>query len=225
MPERGRDAACGHSSISRRLSIWKRRSAVARGSEAGRRNISSLSAVASSFGVWDGPPAGAAFHLQAPRVAASHADADGPVPVVDAPVAAGGDAESAAPARRQPVADQDGADEGAGGALRLDTGGDGHGLSLSLLPSWGAVESGLSRLWEGGVTGRARRCAGGCAPGCGVGVRLRGARWVRSGDALCGLRAGGGGRAPLPGGHPPRPAHQVVRPRRAPPLSEGRRVK
>ncbi len=44
---------------------------------------------------------------------------------------------------------------GAGGALRLDTGGDGRGLSLSLLPSWGAVESGLSRLWQEGVTVRA----------------------------------------------------------------------
>ena len=44
---------------------------------------------------------------------------------------------------------------GAGGALRLDTGGGGRGLSLSLLPSWGSVESGLSRLWEDGVRARA----------------------------------------------------------------------
>ncbi len=34
-------------------------------------------------------------------------------------------------------------------------GGNGRGLSLSLLPSWGAVESGLSRLWQEGVTARA----------------------------------------------------------------------
>ena len=44
---------------------------------------------------------------------------------------------------------------GAGGAVRLGAGDDGYGLSLSVLPSWGSVESGVSRLWEDGVTGRA----------------------------------------------------------------------
>ena len=40
---------------------------------------------------------------------------------------------------------------GAGGALRLDAGGDGRGLSLRLEPSWGAAESGAARLWEDGI--------------------------------------------------------------------------
>ena len=64
------------------------------------------------------------------------------------------------------VAHEGGLNEwGAGGAVRLDAGGDGRGLSLSVLPSWGSVESGLSRLWEDGVTGR--------APGTGAaGARL-----------------------------------------------------
>ncbi len=44
---------------------------------------------------------------------------------------------------------------GAGGAVRLGAVDDGYGLSLSVLPSWGSVESGVSRLWEEGVTGRA----------------------------------------------------------------------
>ena len=44
---------------------------------------------------------------------------------------------------------------GAGGAVRLGAGDDGYGLSLSVLPSWGSVESGVSRLWEDGVTDRA----------------------------------------------------------------------
>ena len=64
------------------------------------------------------------------------------------------------------VAHESGLNEwGAGGAVRLDAGGDGRGLSLSVLPSWGSVESGLARLWEEGVTGR--------APGTGAaGARL-----------------------------------------------------
>ena len=64
------------------------------------------------------------------------------------------------------VAHESGLNEwGAGGAVRLDAGDDGYGLSLSVLPSWGSVESGLARLWEDGVTGR--------APGTGAaGARL-----------------------------------------------------
>ena len=110
--------------------------------------------------------------LRAPRGAAAHAGADGPVPV-DAP-----------------VANQGRADEGTGGALRLDTGGDGRGLSLSLLPpSWGAVESGLSRLWEDGVTGRAPGAALAAARldaelGYGFGLEEGDARRYRVGTRL-----------------------------------------
>ena len=40
---------------------------------------------------------------------------------------------------------------GAGGALRLDTGGTGRGLVLRLEPSWGAAASGTARLWDDGM--------------------------------------------------------------------------
>ena len=43
---------------------------------------------------------------------------------------------------------------GASGALRLDPGADGLGLSLGLSPAWGEADSGLSRLEEEGVASR-----------------------------------------------------------------------
>ena len=44
---------------------------------------------------------------------------------------------------------------GASGSARLSPGPGGRGLSLELAPGWGASESGLGRLWDGGVAGRA----------------------------------------------------------------------
>ena len=40
---------------------------------------------------------------------------------------------------------------GASGSMRLDPDADGFGLSFRLLPSWGASESGVARLWGEGV--------------------------------------------------------------------------
>ncbi len=42
---------------------------------------------------------------------------------------------------------------GVGGQVTLDPGADGQGLSFSLRPSWGAVDSGLERLWADGTAG------------------------------------------------------------------------
>ncbi len=50
---------------------------------------------------------------------------------------------------------------GASGFVRLDPGADGRGLSLSVVPSWGETGSGLSQLWDDGMTARA---ADGAAP-------------------------------------------------------------
>ncbi len=41
------------------------------------------------------------------------------------------------------------------GSARLSPGSGGRGLSLALSPRWGASESGLARLWDEGMTGRA----------------------------------------------------------------------
>ena len=62
---------------------------------------------------------------------------------------------------------------GASGALRLDPGADGRGLSLSLTPSWGETGSGMARLWDEGMAGRA---ANDDAAEAGRG-RLEGSRW------------------------------------------------
>ena len=44
---------------------------------------------------------------------------------------------------------------GVSGSARLSPGTGGRGLSFELTPRWGASESGLGRLWEDGVAGRA----------------------------------------------------------------------
>ena len=44
---------------------------------------------------------------------------------------------------------------GVSGTARLSPGSGGRGLSLALSPRWGASESGLARLWDEGMTGRA----------------------------------------------------------------------
>ena len=44
---------------------------------------------------------------------------------------------------------------GVSGSARLSPGSGGRGLSLTLSPRWGASESGLARLWDEGMTGRA----------------------------------------------------------------------
>ena len=44
---------------------------------------------------------------------------------------------------------------GVSGSARLSPGSGGRGLSLALSPRWGASESGLARLWDEGMTGRA----------------------------------------------------------------------
>ncbi len=43
---------------------------------------------------------------------------------------------------------------GASGFVRLDPSADGRGLSLSVTPSWGEAGSGLSQLWDDGMTAR-----------------------------------------------------------------------
>ena len=49
---------------------------------------------------------------------------------------------------------------GASGSARLLPGTGGRGLSFELAPSWGASESGLGRLWDEGVAGRASPSSG-----------------------------------------------------------------
>ncbi len=44
---------------------------------------------------------------------------------------------------------------GVSGSARLSPGSGGRGLSLALSPRWGASESGLARLWDEGMAGRA----------------------------------------------------------------------
>ena len=44
---------------------------------------------------------------------------------------------------------------GVSGSARLSPGSGGRGLSFTLSPRWGASESGLARLWDEGMTGRA----------------------------------------------------------------------
>ena len=39
------------------------------------------------------------------------------------------------------------------GLVRIDPGGAGQGLALSLQPAWGRTASGVQRLWEHGHTG------------------------------------------------------------------------
>ena len=56
--------------------------------------------------------------------------------------------------------DSDYREWGASGAVRLDPGASGRGLSFSLAPTWGAASSGVERLWSA-------RDARGLAPGAG----------------------------------------------------------
>ena len=50
---------------------------------------------------------------------------------------------------------------GASGSMRLDPDADGFGLSFRLLPSWGASESGVARLWDEGAAARPTDGGGG----------------------------------------------------------------
>ena len=56
---------------------------------------------------------------------------------------------------RSLVAHEDGAYEewGASGSIRIDPGASGHGLSLTLAPTWGNASSGAERLWSLADTG------------------------------------------------------------------------
>ncbi len=60
-------------------------------------------------------------------------------------------------ARGRTLAAHEGAAEewGVSGSVRFSPGPGGRGLSFALSPRWGASESGLSRLWDEGVSGRA----------------------------------------------------------------------
>ena len=50
---------------------------------------------------------------------------------------------------------------GASGSMRLNPDADGFGLSFQLLPSWGASESGVTRLWDEGAAARPADGGGG----------------------------------------------------------------
>ena len=50
---------------------------------------------------------------------------------------------------------------GASGSMRLNPDADGFGLSFRLLPSWGASESGVARLWDEGAAARPTDGGGG----------------------------------------------------------------
>ncbi len=54
---------------------------------------------------------------------------------------------------------------GVSGSARLSPGSGGRGWSLALSPRWGAAESGLARLWDEGMAGRASSVDGGDAGG------------------------------------------------------------
>ena len=62
--------------------------------------------------------------------------------------------------------DADYSEWGASGAVRIEPGADGRGLSLSLAPAWGAAEGGAERLWS-------HRDARGFAPEDETGTRSR----------------------------------------------------
>ncbi len=71
---------------------------------------------------------------------------------------------------------------GASGAVRIDPGASGRGLSLTLRPTWGAASSGVARLWS-------HADAGGLAPEGGFGAERRL-------EAELGYGVGLGGNAP-----------------------------
>ena len=96
------------------------------------------------------------------------------------------------------VAHRGGAREhGVSAAVRLEPGARGRGLSLSLSPSWGKAESGMERLWDEGMAGRASPVDGGDAAGArleaelGYGFRMQDGAGVMTPHAGFGYEARG----------------------------------